>query len=330
MYRCLALLMMANGIVLSHAMEESCTIKKGRTVNDVFHAIKQRNCEELKTLVWHSPTLLKEAKKGHYPIHKAAKMGFSEIIEFIIHQGVEIDQRSYWGKTALMVAAEGGNLEMVTFLIARGSDVYQKDLFGHSSIGYAIFNGHKNIVKFFLDTAKDVKKFFVDQYLYYQGRNRDTNNLLTLASKRGHIEMVQWLLDAGAPMNVEDPYDVRPLDAATKGGYYALVKLLLEHGAAVDDYSKIRGPFYEDIDEPRPLISAIQNGDLATVQLLLNYGADKDKRYCGRKPLKHAKSLRYLDIANLLKKHKYHLIDVSSLSIHDNFFNESVEHTFEH
>jgi len=319
----LVLLLIMNSISICFAMNKQDIFETKVTIKDIFHVIKQKDCERLKSLVSVAPDLLKENKKGIYPLHKAAKKGSLEIVHVLIEAGVEIDQRSYWGMSALSFAAKNGNIKLVAYLTAHGSDFYQKDQFGHSPICYAIFNGHKKTVKFLLNNAPDVKKYFVDQYLYYQGRNRDTNNLLTLACIQGHKKIARWLLDVGAPVEIEDPYDVCPLQKAAHNRYYDIVKMLLERGAKVDHQSKIIGPFCEDIDEPTALVSAVYQNHYALVELLLKYGADKEKRYCGRKPLRHAKELGHTEIAELLKKHKFSYVHISMSNSNDSLFSST-------
>lgn len=179
----------------------------------------------------------------------------------------------------------------------------------------ASFNGDKKIVKFFLTNAVDVQKYFIDQSPWYYGKNRATNNHLTLACMYGHKKIVHWLLEAGAPVTIESPYDICHIQRAAQEGYHDIVKMLLEHGAEIDHHSKILGSFNEDMEEPTALISAASHGHYAIVKILLEYGANKDTNFCGKNALKYAKRSGYTEIVELLKTHKYHMNDISIQSM---------------
>jgi ankyrin repeat protein len=54
---------------------------------------------------------------------------------------------------------------------------------------------------------------------------------LLLAAENGHKEVVKLLLDRGADVNARDEHYGNALQAASAGGYEAVVKMLVAWGA---------------------------------------------------------------------------------------------------
>ena len=72
-------------------------------------------------------------------------------------------------------------------------------------------------------------------------RPRDSNNenyfdgLLVKASRTGNISCVQELLERGVSANAKNKYGMTPLHEACYYGHLKVAKLLLEHGANVNE-----------------------------------------------------------------------------------------------
>ena len=84
--------------------------------------------------------LLEAASKGNYAQ-----------IEDIIKQGVNVNAKDKYGKTALMHAASAGHLDVVKFLVEHGADVADvnaKDEMGWTASEYALKQGHKEIEEY--------------------------------------------------------------------------------------------------------------------------------------------------------------------------------------
>jgi hypothetical protein len=104
------------------------------------------------------------------------------------------------------------------------------------------------------------------------------NYLLLYAASRGDIGEATELLDAGASVNSANLENKTALMMAAAHGHLAMVKLLIERGAAIDMRSKA-GPFVTSaFGSSRPggwtaLSAAASNGNPAIVELLLERGA---------------------------------------------------------
>jgi ankyrin repeat protein len=94
---------------------------------------------------------------------------------------------------------------------------------------------------------------------------------LHLAAARGHVQMVQLLLTAGAdPLLPETRTGAGPLHKAAQGGSVGVARLLLDHGAHIDQRAPLHGH--------TPLIDAVWHKHLPMVEFLLERGADTEVR----------------------------------------------------
>lgn len=117
------------------------------------------------------------------------------------------------------------------------------------------------------------------------------DTLLCTAAMRGSLEIVQFLLDAGADVNLKDSHDGTPLHHASGRGHGATVRLLLEKGALVDVF---------DQENNAPLHTAIRNGCTGVVAALLEHGADPNVQGEEGLVLQLACSALSADIVHLL------------------------------
>lgn len=86
-------------------------------------------------------------------------------------------------------------------------------------------------------------------------------------ARYGDADTLEWLLGAGADVNLPNAYGVRPLQLAIENGHTALVQRLLEAGA---------DPEAPDLAGEPPLFLAATLGDIASIGLLLAHGAQVD------------------------------------------------------
>jgi ankyrin len=150
---------------------------------------------------------------------------------------------------------------------------------------------------------------------------------LSVAAEHGHEDMVRFLLDRGAWINLGDrsPPGRPPLHHAVAGNHVQIAKLLLEHGADPNSHwatydicpldcaksdrmkallrqygAKTRVELYE---ETHPLFAAVFAGDAAKVQGLVRAGADVRatfEEYRDATPLHFAAWNGHLEIAKIL------------------------------
>jgi ankyrin repeat protein len=113
---------------------------------------------------------------------------------------------------------------------------------------------------------------------------------LIAAAERGHIEIVKALLEKGAGTEIRDSAGRMALAKAAGGGHIEIVKLLLVKGANIEG-----GDFGFTA-----LIAAVCHGQIEVVKFLLEQGANIESSYDGLAPLATAAEGNHIEIFKLL------------------------------
>ncbi|EYC35829.1 hypothetical protein Y032_0973g3259 [Ancylostoma ceylanicum] len=103
-----------------------------------------------------------------------------------------------------------------------------------------------------------------------RSRVRDHQNIVLFLSFEGHEVTVKVLIDAGSDIEVKNSHEETALDCAVREGRLGAVKVLLDHGALIENK--------EDVSHSTALHVAAKNGYDAIVRLLLLRGATIDRR----------------------------------------------------
>jgi ankyrin repeat protein len=230
-------------------------------VSLTLFAAADRNCVDLATaLLDQGASVDARDRLGARPLSHAARSGHLEMIDLLLKRGAPINARNLEGSTALYVAAERGQAAVVQRLIDKGADVDLKGRSGISPLAAAAFAGRASIVKLLLahgadartadDTGKppivyaaasgqlDIVKQLLAQNIDVNARYANELSLLMWAAgpdeqvaEAQALEVVAYLLDAGAHVDDQDARGRTALMIAAEGNRSEIVKLLLAHGA---------------------------------------------------------------------------------------------------
>ncbi|KAF5128487.1 Vegetative incompatibility protein HET-E-1 [Metarhizium anisopliae] len=119
--------------------------------------------------------------------------------------------------------------------------------------------------------------------------------LLYWTAQQGYEDMINFLLDQGANVDVKNVLGATPLLNAAEKGHNTIAKLLLDHGASME---------IEDIFYNWPLLTAAKHGHETVVKLLLDRGANiKIKNKKGDTPLSIAAVEGHMGVVKLLKQY---------------------------
>ena len=218
------------------------------------------NCINLATqLLDQGASIDARDRIGARPLSHAARSGHLEMVDLLLARGAPIDARDLNGASALYYAAERGHNTVVQRLIERGADVKLTGRSGVSPVAAAAYAGRDSIVAMLLahgadgrapdDTGKPpviyaaasgrldiVKQLLGDGDL--NARYANDLTLLMWASgpdekvpEAQAIEVVSYLLDAGAHIDDRDDRGRTALMIAAEGGHAEIADLLLKRGA---------------------------------------------------------------------------------------------------
>jgi ankyrin repeat protein len=230
-------------------------------VSLTLFAAADRNCVDLATvLLDQGASVDARDRLGARPLSHAAQAGHLEMVDLLLERGAPVNARNLAGSTALYVAAERGQAAVVQRLINKGADVDLKGRSGVSPVAAASFAGRALIVKMLLargadgrtvdDTGKppivyaaasgqlDIVKQLLAQNIDINARYANDLSLLMWAAgpddqvaEAQALEVVSYLLDAGAHVDYQDARGRTALMIAAEGNRSEIVKLLLAHGA---------------------------------------------------------------------------------------------------
>ncbi|KAK1625897.1 hypothetical protein QYE76_000212 [Lolium multiflorum] len=186
-----------------------------------------------------------DTSQDHSPAEHAVAYGNLPAVAYLLDHGADLHQKRQGNVTLLHSAAIRGHSEIVEFLISRGADVNALSVTG-TPLSVASFKGHASTVKILLQHNADpnkgnrlfvaldmaLRKSFVSCVkLLIQGGAKVScaspgDNPLVKAAEKGLTEAIKCLLEAGANANVLDMYGRLPIELAAEYGTREDVEIL--------------------------------------------------------------------------------------------------------
>jgi uncharacterized protein len=220
------------------------------------------------------------------------------------HPTADVNQRTADGTSALHWAVYHGDADLVTRLLAMGADANARNDYGSTPMSEAATRGDLKILRALLAAHADV-----------DSANADGQTALMILSRTGNVDAAELLIAHGAQVNAREKWrDQTALMWAAAEQQPAMVRLLLKHGAVVDERSLVNNWARQVTAEPRmqarpsggftPLLYAARSGCLECAQLLIKAGADPNRTDPdGVSPLLESILNFHFDLAALLVRH---------------------------
>lgn len=261
---------------------------------------ESKNIEQYGSTLADSPSVVESENNlsSKIPLWWAAINGHQAVLKRLLEDGVDLEAKDKYGRTALSRAAREGYQKGVESLIESGANLDSKDMNGWTPLSWAAYNGHETVVESLLEKGANLESRdesgwtpllwaahngheIVVELLLEKGANLESGDdsggtPLSWAAHNGHETVVELFLKKGANLESGDDSGGTPLSWAAHNGHEMVVKLLLKKGANLEA---------EIADGRTPLLLAISHGHDKVVKLLLEEGAETESRKSSWKPL---------------------------------------------
>ncbi|KAI3321005.1 ankyrin repeat-containing domain protein [Xylariaceae sp. AK1471] len=175
-----------------------------------------------------------------------------QIVNFLVHNGADVNAQTKYGHTALDLAIEHQDLQLIKFLVDNGADVNNAQTFYATALHRAAMVQDFEMIKLLVDNGADVNA------------QTEHGTALQEAVKRPDLEIVKFLIDNGADVNAQTERDTT-LQRAIACHHFQITTFLVEHGADVNGQSRLYGTALQE---------AVNGQDLEIVKFLVDNGAD--------------------------------------------------------
>ncbi|VDI47999.1 uncharacterized protein MGAL_10B000940 [Mytilus galloprovincialis] len=236
----------------------------------------------------------KQDTDGWTPLMSACRYGHDNIAELLLNWKAGIDMTEVDGWTALRIACNNGQESTVKFLVSKGANVNKVDKQGWSPLKGACVGDPKNKLDSILQIGKII------------GRSEECkeSSSFNSTSNKKYEEIVEYLIQNCADVNLSDKDGETCLMTACKGGHVDLVKLLFSN---ISDINKA------DNKGTTAFKIACVMGHTKVAELLLTRGADINKSDSnGWTPLKIACQAEHKDTVEMLLRNE------ANVNIEDN------------
>ena len=267
------------------------------------------------------------------PLMHAILLGKPSVVQFLIENGADVDSNDAVGNSCLMIAAFLGAVDSIQVLIASGADLFQRNIIGEDvldlleikwqltnyyvneiykldvtredvvagrakalpilinareeaakdDVWVALVLGRADLVKMHVDNVDDV-----DTIISAAG-----SPILVVASALGHLEIVRYLVEAGADIESRDVFGSTSLLVAAMFGRADIATLLIENSA------DMLASNYHGTDLNNAL--ELDWDTTSTIAIAIGLSLDSDEHSKSRKKIKELVDSRHkaLDDADL-------------------------------
>lgn len=211
---------------------------------------------------------------GQTPLFCAAKEDRAEIVKYLLEHGADPRVKNHYDVSALWIPAQKGMLQVVDLLLAAGAETHiapsghladELNITGWTPLYAAMKSRKFDVVKLLLKRGADpnaVTKLGSTPFLLaseicdldiieacvearadldFAPNGPDADNLnitgqtaLFMATLKDRVDVVKFLIEKGAQVNVQNRYGVSPLLLCAESGNYELVQALVKAGANVN------------------------------------------------------------------------------------------------
>ncbi|CAG2188830.1 unnamed protein product [Mytilus edulis] len=187
-------------LVKDHDSDTSCR-------QHLLQYLKQLELSEQVALINTKDTMIKYDihQTGDYPLIRACKLGYTDMVQWMLHNDVDVDQCRDDGVTGLFMACKEGYTTILNLLLEKKPNVNLCDNKGWNPLYMAKKNPNVNLC------------------------DNNGRSPLNMAIETGYTDIVKLLLEKNPNVNLCDNNGYSPLNLASLNGYHKLGRNTLDH-----------------------------------------------------------------------------------------------------
>lgn len=285
--------------------------------NALMYAAEMNNIEIMKLLLDKGANIDMANVDGETALFRAIRQERVEAVKLLISRGADVNIKRIDMQTPLEIAVANNYKEIVEILVQNNAKIYRDDEF-LDAMCFAIFNGHKHLLEYLILNGGQINRLYesntnllayavmagnleIFEFLVKQDPSLlfmelDTKQTLAhIAAEKGHVRMLDILLEKGISLTAKDFQGTSPIGLAASCGKTEAVEALLQLGCDVDTASDFGNALLQN---------ASAEGHLETVHLLLSYNAEVDSAdWEGDTALHESSSKGHLSVVKCLVEH---------------------------
>ena len=266
-------------------------VQNGKQDTPLHEAVRNGNTEIVKLLIDHGADVDVQNRKQDTPLHDAVRTGNVEVVKPLIERGAPVDVQNKIQDTPLHEAVRNGNVEIVKLLIEHGASVGVQNKTQDTPLHEAVRAGNVEIVKLLIQHGASVGVQNRKQHtplheaassgsiecarlllpkvetIDLNAKGKDRKTPLSIAIYKEDIEMLELLIEWGAPLCNTKTKDNSLSIAASKGAKKSVFEILIKAGAIPNNAQTQ----YNTLTQVFENFSSLRVLEIA--QVLLNAGA---------------------------------------------------------
>lgn len=262
--------------VVEESMDANVVNERDRNSNTPLMIAIRGNPEIVEYLLAREADPKAVSKDGNQALHYAIRDGRTRAAQILIEAGAPLNHANILGQTPLLCAMLYPQSKLDDLLLAKGASM-------DAAFRYAAAKNHIDHVTKLVEHHVDINSV-----------DKEGCSGLMLAAREGHLDVVQYLIQRGADLNIaHNKTGQTALLFAIAMNRMDVLRALLDAGADLECATKK--------DRETALLYASRTSPLEMIELLVNKGADvKVLNKAGGSALMHAAARGLVSIAEIL------------------------------
>lgn len=231
----------ANKVALEKLLKKGASIettdKEGLT--PIFYAVQSKSMEIFEFLIEKGANMFHVEKQGRTLFYWAASLGRIEMLDILINAGLDPNATTKLGRTALSKSAWNGNTKVIKYLLSIPTiDIELKDTRGRTPLHNAVWgsSGGREGRKMGQNNkdSPECAKLLINRGCNLESQDNGGNTPLCIACSTYSPESLKLLIDKGANMYHLNFKGQNPYHQALGRGNVELAQYLVEHGMPIN------------------------------------------------------------------------------------------------